>query len=176
MTPLVPDRRAQRRELIVGSILLAFAVAWTVTVYYTVPTGRGPSVGPRAFPLFLGGGLIFLSALMIISALRNAVAPGDDDGAGDGEPPLPPIGLWPQLRIAGSVAAILMAYGWLMQNAGFVLATILVVSFTLWVVIGVRRPLLVIGMSLGITAGCWLAFGKLLGAYMPRGTWLTYFF
>jgi len=173
MNRLVPETRARRRELIVGSILLAFAVAWTVTVYYTVPTGRGASVGPRAFPLFLGGGLIVLSALMVLSALRNAVVPGDDDAAGEGEPP---IALWHHLRIIASVAAIIMAYGWLMQNAGFVLATILVVSFTLWMVIGVRRPLLVIGMSLGITAGCWLAFGKLLGAYMPRGTWLQYFF
>jgi hypothetical protein len=30
-------------------------------------------------------------------------------------------------------------------------------------------------MSLGITAGTWLAFGVVLGAYLPRGTWISLF-
>jgi hypothetical protein len=173
MPDRTPEQREQRRDLIFSSILLAFAVAWTVTVYYTVPPGRGFGVGPRAFPFYLGVALIGLSALLLITTILKAGPPPDT--AGEDEPALAPIAFWPQMRIIASVFVVIGAYGYLMQNAGFVLATLMVVSFTLWVVVGVRRPLLVLGMSVGITGGSWLVFGKILGAYIPRGTWVSFF-
>lgn len=162
-----------RRDVIVGAILLAFAVVWTVTVYQTVPAGRGLGVGPRAFPLYLGGALVVLSALLLLSGLREGgrTSAGEDDDA----PEAMPLTGWPLVRILGSVTGIMIAYGFLMQRVGFLIATAVIVAVTLWFAIGVRKPLLVAGMAIGIPAGCWIAFGKVLGAYMPTGTWIPLF-
>ncbi|WP_114965736.1 tripartite tricarboxylate transporter TctB family protein [Alkalilacustris brevis] len=173
MSRLSPEQREKRRDLIFGSLLLAFSVVWTGTVYFTVPVGRGVGVGPQAFPLYLGASLIGLSALLLLNAWfakGQAMDVPDDE-----EPDMVPIAGWPLARLIVSVCLVIMAYGYLMQSAGFVIATMLVVAFTLWVVVGVRRPVLVVGMSVGITAVSWLVFGQILGAYIPRGTWISLF-
>lgn len=168
-----PEQSDRRRDLVFGSILLVFAVVWTGTVYYTVPVGRGVGVGPQAFPLYLGAGLIGLAVLLLLNAWFGR--PTGAGGPEDEEPDMVPISAWPLTRLIVSVCLVIMAYGYLMQSAGFVLATAMVVAFTLWFVVGVRRPILVLGMATGITAGSWLVFGKILGAYIPRGTWINLF-
>jgi hypothetical protein len=40
-------------------------------------------------------------------------------------------------------------------------------------VLRIRAPLKVAAMSLGLAIGCYLVFGKLLGTYLPPGTWIT---
>ena len=172
MAGKAPEVKEKRRDLVAGSLLLIFGLAWTVTVYNTVPVGRLESIGPRAFPLFLGILLTALAALMVTSVLRGAVAPPDDTLDDEMPAELAPMPFAQHMRIVATVCAIIAAYGYLMVTAGFVLATVLVVSSTLWLAIGIRRPLLIAGMSIGLAGGCWLVFGKLLGAYMPRGTLL----
>lgn len=170
-----------RRDAVAGAILLLFGIAWTVTVYQTVPVGRF-GVGPRAFPLYLGAALVVLSALLTLSGLlrmrrRSAGgAPAPEAGQPEDDAP-PPTGLgpWQMARILGGVCGIIAVYGLLMQPAGFLLATALVVAGTLWFALGIRRPLLILGMSAGIAGGSWAGFGLLLGAYLPRGTWLFLF-
>lgn len=173
MSRHTPEQRDRRRDLIFGSILLVFAVVWTGTVYYTVPAGRGVGVGPKAFPLYLGVTLIGLAVLLLLNALWGK--PTGEGGPEDDEPDMMPISAWPLTRLIVSVCLVIMAYGYLMLNAGFVLATAMIVAFTLWFVVGVRRPVLVLGMAAGITAGSWLVFGVILGAYIPRGTWINLF-
>jgi len=62
-----------------------------------------------------------------------------------------------------------------MQGAGFVVATAAVVAVTMWFALGIRRPVMVLATAAGITAGTWLGFGVVLGAYLPRGTWYALF-
>lgn len=168
--------RTNRRDLFAGIILLAFAAIWTVAVYTTVPTSNY-GVGPRAFPLYLGVALMVLSAFMIAGSLR-APPPGeppspDELDAGDPEVMTASAGL--RFRILLVVCSTIAVYGYLMQKIGFVLATLLTVVVTLLLVLRERRPLVVAGMALGLTVGSWLAFGKVLGAYIPRGTWISLF-
>jgi hypothetical protein len=70
-----------RRDALAGAILLVFGIAWTVTVYQTVPIGRF-GVGPRAFPLYLGGALVVLSALLVLSGLLGLRRHRSGGGAG----------------------------------------------------------------------------------------------
>ncbi|RMD94494.1 MAG: tripartite tricarboxylate transporter TctB family protein, partial [Alphaproteobacteria bacterium] len=164
----------RRRDLIAGSVLLLFAIGWTIAVWLTVPAGYG--VGPRAFPLWLGVALAVLSALLVLQALRREAAPAEagpvEEGEGEEGKAVTP---GRRLLTVATVCAIIIGYGWLMPRLGFMPATALAVLVTLVGPLGERRPVLILGMSLGIALGAWLAFGKILGAYMPPGSWFSLF-
>jgi hypothetical protein len=160
----------RRQDVIAGSVLLLFAIVWTVTVWLTVPPGYG--AGPRAFPFWLGVGLTLLSALLLLKGLIGPYGPVEAVAEEDAEPAVSPL---LRLKLVVLVCAIIVAFGWLMPKIGFMPATALTVAVTLVGPLGERRPVLVIGMALGIALGAWLAFGKVLGAYMPTGSWLSIF-
>ncbi|TCM84984.1 tripartite tricarboxylate transporter TctB family protein [Rhodovulum steppense] len=170
--PPVSEAAERRQELIAGGLLLVLALAWTAAVWLTVPVGQG--VGPRAFPFWLGVALAVLSALLLLKGLRGGHGL-DPPGEGEGSAAAPPVSAGRRLALVATVCGIIAAYGLLMQKIGFLPATVLTVSATLVVALGERRPLVVGGMAIGIALGAWLAFGKLLGAYMPRGTWISLF-
>jgi hypothetical protein len=159
--------RAAHRDRFVGSLLLVFAAAWTATVYLTVPVGFGDSIGPRAFPLYLGVALVALSGLMVLGSFRHAGATDEEEGESVSRTTRT------DLRMAGSVFAIIVAYGFLMQKTGFVIATLAIVAAMMWLVLGVRKPVPIAAMAVGIAFGCWLIFGEILGAYLPPGTWIS---
>lgn len=161
---------ARRQDLIAGAVLCLLGLAWTILVWRMVPEGSG--VGPRAFPLWLGIVLTGLSALLLVRALRPVPSGMGAPEAGPGaEAAEPAAGL--RLRVVATVCLLIMGYGLMMQKIGFLLATALIVAITLVGALGERRWRLVAGMSAGIAVGCWLAFGQVLGAYMPRGSWIT---
>lgn len=161
---------ANRRNRIVGLVLLVVAVVWSVVVFQTIPAGSGGSaIGPRAFPLFLGFILIALSAAIL---LRSFFAREDDPKAAPDEAAPAPVSrseMWP---VAG-VFLLTILYGFLMQKIGFLLATPIVVLIALAVILGVRQPVTIVGMAIGISVGCWIIFGNLLGVYLPRGSWIS---
>ena len=162
----------RRHDVIAGSILLLFAIAWTVTVWLTVPDGYG--VGPKAFPFWLGIALAVLSALLLLKGLLGTydLTSNDDDPADAAAATIP---FRTRLGIVATVCGIIIAFGWLMPKIGFVAAAALTVAVTLVGPLGERRPLLVAGMAVGIAIGAWLAFGQILGAYMPSGSWISIF-
>lgn len=169
------DESVRRREVVTGTILFVLGIAWTTTVYYTVPEGRGAMIGPRAFPLYLGTALILLSGILLVQALAGIIPDASTSDAEIDVGAPPPLGFWQRMPIVVGVCAIIGAYGWMMQALGFLISTILVVATTLLLVVQVRRPMLILGMSLGIAVGAWLLFGQLLGSYMPRGTLIPHF-
>lgn len=159
----------RRQDMIAGSVLLLFAIVWTVTVWRTVPALTG--AGPRAFPLWLGVALAALSGLLLLKAFLGGAE--DTETALTGHEPDGSTGR--RLGVVVTVCGIIVAFGWLMPRIGFMPATALTVAVTLVGPLGERRPVLVIGMALGIALGAWLAFGKILGAYMPPGNWIPIF-
>jgi hypothetical protein len=64
-------------------------------------------------------------------------------------------------------------YGYLLEKIGFVLATPIVVLLVMIVSLRVRSIPKLLGMSLGLTVGCWLIFKKILGIYLANGIWLN---
>ena len=156
---------AAGRDRVAGLVLLGLGLVWSVTVYQTIPGGQGEGdVGARAFPLIFGICLMVLSAILVVSSFRPSEVADDDK--------VEPVS-WFRIRIALSVFALVLAYGFLLFKIGFVLATPLIVAVAMWGILKIRDIKLILAMALGITAGCWLIFGKLLGAYLPPGTWIT---
>jgi hypothetical protein len=168
---------SSRRDMLAGASLFVVAVVWTVIVYVTVPTGDG--VGPRAFPLFLGLLLMGISAVLVFATLYNRRR--EAEGLPETQEYAESLGseaarsaLRLRLRVLVTVCAAIAAYGYLMQKLGFVVATFLTVV-TLLLTLQEHRWRVLCGMGLGITLGCWLIFGEVLGAYIPRGTWISLF-
>ncbi|NDV89485.1 hypothetical protein GTW51_22855 [Aurantimonas aggregata] len=163
------------RDLLTGTVLLILALAWMLMVWRTIPAGAGGGdVGPRAFPFLLGGLLALFSAVMVATALRRSdeetatahTANLSDGEIGDGGGTFTPV---PLLLTFGH----LIAYGFLMQLIGFVLATLVTVASIMIVCANDRSPLRIFLMSIGVTFGCWLIFGKILGVYLATGSWIN---
>lgn len=167
------DHPERRQDVIAGSVLLLFAIAWTAAVWFTVPT-TDYGVGPRAFPLWLGVALGVLSALLLLKGLYGPYGMGEAEAEAE-EAEEHAISHRRRLWLVAVVCGLIIAFGWLMPKIGFLPATVLTVVVTLVGPLGERRPVVVIGMALGIAVGSWLAFGKILGAYMPAGTWISVF-
>lgn len=156
------------RNRIAGSVLLAVALVWIVLVYQTIAPGQGVETGPRAFPLFFGYVLAGLSLILLLQSFR---------------PPAPNLdGSDMPATLPGESAAVLMTiagfvvYGMLLEPFGFIPSTAFVVAVLLLLVLRVRSLVTVAGMAIGLSLGCYLVFGKLLGVYMPPGEIITIYF
>jgi hypothetical protein len=156
-------------DRLAGIALLAIAVSWSGLVYWTIPAGSDGYIGPRAFPLFLGLILSGLSAAMLLRAFlpktgkQPAELSEDTNMSVTGQ----------EVRLAGGVFLVIIGYGFLLEKLGFVLATPIMIVVTLVGVLGLRRPLLIAAIAAGVTIGCWGIFGKLLGVYLPHGSWVS---
>lgn len=154
------------RDRITGIALFAVALIWSALVVWTIPAGQGGGdVGARAFPLLLGILLGLLAALVILASFfETAPAP---------QASVPDAGGRLEYEIVGSVFVGILGYGFLMEKVGFVLATPVFIAALMITVLRSRSPVKISAMSIGLTAGCWLLFGNLLGAYLPRGSWIS---
>lgn len=158
---------ATLRDRIAGSALLAVALVWIVLVYQTIEPSQGTEVGPRAFPLFFGVVLAMLSLLLLAQSFRSRAGAADEDYV-----PVP----------AGEMTAViftvvgLIAYGMLLEPFGFIPSTAFIVVVILFFVLRVRSLLLIGSMAVGLSLGCYLVFGKLLGTYLPPGQIITIYF
>jgi putative tricarboxylic transport membrane protein len=165
---------SNQRDRLVGTILLAVSLIWLSLVYETIPPVDGTIVGPRAFPLLLGGFLFILSLLMVIRSFgRGARAPYGAGHAEADEDKQAPAN-WLEVKLAGGIFLLIVAYGYFLERAGFRLTTALISAVALVVLLQVRRPVLILTYSVGIAVGCWLIFDKLLGAHLPVGSWTSF--
>jgi len=84
--------------------------------------------------------------------------------------------------LPGEWAAVAMTitgfvvYGMLLEPFGFIPSTAFVVAVLLLLVLRVRSLVTIAGMAIGLSLGCYLVFGKLLGVYMPPGNIITIYF
>ena len=160
---------ASLRDRISGLVLLAIAIIWIVIVYRTIEPGQEAEVGPRAFPLFFGFVLAGLSLLMLAQTFWQTSAEAEAEAEGES-------------IISGEIGAVLftiaglVVYGMLLEPFGFIPSTALGVTAMMVFALRVRSPVLIAGMAIGLSLGCYLVFGKLLGTYLPPGTIITIYF
>jgi putative tricarboxylic transport membrane protein len=157
------------RNRISGAVLLAVALVWIVLVYQTIAPSRGSEAGPRAFPLFFGYLLAGLSLLLLVQSFRPPAPDLDHDSGAHAALPRE----W--LSVAIAIGGIVV-YGLLLEPFGFIPSTAFVVALVLPFGLGVKSPVIVLGMAIGLSLGCYLVFGKLLGVYMPPGQIITIYF
>lgn len=155
--------RRQRVDRWLGIVLVLFALAWSWAVVATIPPGWEGEAGPRGFPLLLGIALGALGLYMSASAFRSDAA-ADEDRI---EPPTRP-----EVRTVGLTALVLLAYAFLLDKLGFLVATPIMVAGALWLIVGQRSWPTILILAAGLTVGSYLVFGVLMPARLPEGSWL----
>lgn len=147
-----------------GPCLALLALVWLALVYAYIPAAGGEGEpGPRAFPVLLGALLFVLGVLITVSALRGR-PPGsalERIEAATGR----------EAFVTAATFALLMAYAFLLEKLGFVLATPIVVLVAMRGILRVPRWGVSLATASGITFACWFVFVRLLETPLPRGTW-----
>lgn len=156
---------SRRPDIILSTILLVVSALWCWGVLATIPGAEdGSRLGARGFPLGLGLLLGGLSLVILLQSLR----PGPVESASD-EASTPDISRGVEVWAIVATVGLLVGYAALLEYTGFMIATALVVASAVGPVLGIWRPKLIIGMSVGLSLGIYLIFGKLLGVYLPYG-------
>ena len=160
---------SRRPDIILSTILLAVSALWCWGVVATIPGAEdGSRLGARGFPLGLGLLLGGLSLIILLQSLR----PGSVESAGD-EAAAPDISRGVEAWAIAATVGLLIGYALLLEYTGFVIATALVVAAAVGPVLGIWRPKLIVGMSVGLSLGIYVIFGKLLGVYLPYGKFVN---
>lgn len=161
-------------DRLLGLALLVFAVAWTVIVVETIPSGSSGPVGPRGFPLGLGVLLAGLSGLLILGSFTRDADPDATPETDEPQPKSLTLGV--EVWAVASTVGLLVVYTLLLSYTGFIIGTALTVAAGLLLVLKTPGWRLLLGMSLGMSLGIYLIFGKLLGVYLPHGSWVDIYF
>jgi len=148
----------------IGPCLMLLAVIWLWLAYTYIPGARSEAeAGPRAFPVLLGFVLLGLGAIVTISAvLASRRARADRE--------LPAVMRREGFIVAG-MFALLMLYAFLLERAGFLISTPLMIVLAMRVLLRGQSWSLTLAMAAGTTLCCWLLFAVLLEAPLPRGSW-----
>ncbi|MGH7390331.1 MAG: tripartite tricarboxylate transporter TctB family protein [Candidatus Rokuibacteriota bacterium] len=135
-------------------VVLAVAGAWA-WLARDLPL-RGPGgPGPGFMPLVLCAILGLLGGLLVVLA----------PPAGDREVPGPG---WTQAALVLGLLALYVAAA---AYLGYFAATLPFVAVAMWWC-GSRSPLVVGGVTIGLTLAVWIVLVLLLGVPLPRGRWL----
>jgi putative tricarboxylic transport membrane protein len=157
--------RLQRVNRWLGLVLVLFALAWCWVVVTTLPPGWEGEPGPRGFPLLLG---IVLGALGLYLSTRAFFGRGSLETDQDRVEPVSR----PEVRVVGLTILVFVAYAFLLDKLGFLLATPTMVAVALWLIVGQRSWAKVLLLAAGLTIGSYLIFGVLMAAQLPEGSWL----
>jgi putative tricarboxylic transport membrane protein len=158
MTSRLPD-------ILLSTILLVVSALWCWGVVATIPGAEdGLRLGARGFPLGLGLLLGGLSLVILLQSLKAGAVekPGDETETAD-------VSRGVEVWAIAATVGLLVGYAALLEYTGFMIATALVVATAVGPVLGIWRPKLILGMSVGLSLGIYLVFGKLLGVYLPYG-------
>ena len=161
----------RRPDIILSTILLVVSALWCWGVLATIPGAEdGSRLGARGkMPLGLGLLLGGLSLIILLQSFRPGSVETTSDETTSGEATAPDISRGVEVWAIVATVGLLVGYAALLEYTGFMIATALVVASAVGPVLGIWRPKLIVGMSVGLSLGIYLIFGKLLGVYLPYG-------
>jgi putative tricarboxylic transport membrane protein len=135
-----------------GGITLLLALAFIAGATQIEAALIFDSLGPSAFPIIIG-------VILAISSVYLIVRP-------DPEPD------WPEARRVVEILlalVIMLAYAFLLEPLGFVLATAVASGLLSW---RLGAPLVIAAISgVGIAVGIYVVFHLILGLSLARGPW-----
>ena len=153
-------------NLIASLILLAFEI-WAWIQSGNIKTAKNAAVQPSTFPRVMIVGMgIFTVVLLIQSIVKLARMKADDPLAQKAET----LNFVQDRGVAAALFVILLccAYVALFKTFGYVLVSFLLSGAIMWL-IGLRKPLPLILISLLVPLGMWLIFYKFLKVNIPMG-------
>lgn len=143
-----------------GSLLLLGIIVLIDTNNVLVPPGSG-SVGPQVFPTIIGIFIIAVSIILAIEILRGNY--GQPEGTEFGE-----IKAKTDWKTLSTVAASILTYPFLIESAGFVIAST-VVFFGVGFAYGARKLIRNLLIALIFSLIVFLTFTEFLNVNLPAG-------
>ena len=143
-----------------GSLLLLGLIVLFDTKRMVVPPGSG-SVGPQVFPTIIGGFIVVVSLFLAFEVLRGNY--GQPEGTEFGE-----IKTKTDFKTLGTVCASILTYPFLIESAGFVIAST-VVFFGVGFAYGARKLIKNLLIAIIFALVVYLTFTKLLSVELPAG-------
>ena len=144
--------RERKGTLISTGLLLAFAAAGFVLTLGFPSPAQPIDPGPAAFPRLIFGGVAILALLQLLEP-------------GKGEEELP---RGRQALKVGGVLVLLLVYAAVLKPLGFIVSTVIFLVGAL-ILAGVRRPLPLVLMPVGLAVVLFYVFYELLRVSLPRG-------
>lgn len=163
-----------RSDRWLGPLLSVLALGWLLLAHLYIPASNVPGEpGPRAFPNVLGYALLLLGMVMTVSgfARRREASPAESEAAAAANKGPETSPLKHELRIVLGTFGLLVLYAFLMEKAGFLVSTPIVLVLGMAGILRMRRWRFIALMSGGTTLVCWLVFAVLLRVPLPRGSW-----
>lgn len=143
-----------------GSLLLLGVIVLIDTKNMLVPPGSG-SVGPQVFPTIIGLFIISVALILIIEVLRGHY--GQPEGTEFGE-----IKGATDWKTLGTVSASILTYPFLIERAGFVIAST-VVFFGVGFAYGAKKFLRNFFIALIFSLIVYITFTHFLNVNLPAG-------
>lgn len=143
-----------------GSLLLLGIIVLIDTKNMVVPPGSG-SVGPQVFPTIIGIFIVAVSIFLAFEVLRGNY--GQPEGTEFGE-----IETKTDFKTLGIVSASILTYPFLIERAGFVIAST-VVFFGVGFAYGARKLIKNLVIAVIFALVVYLTFTKLLSVELPAG-------
>jgi len=143
-----------------GSLLLLGIIVLIDTKNMVVPPGSG-SVGPQVFPTIIGIFIVAVSVFLAFEVLRGNY--GQPEGTEFGE-----IETKTDFKTLGIVSASILTYPFLIERAGFVIAST-VVFFGVGFAYGARKLIKNLVIAVIFALVVYLTFTKLLSVELPAG-------
>ncbi len=153
-------------NLIASLILIIFEIwAWYQTTL--IKTAKNAAVQPSAFPriMIIGMG-IFTAILLIQSIIKIANLKADDPLAARAET----LNFIKDRGVLAAFFVILLCVGYVyfFKSLGYVVVSALMCAIVMWM-IGQRKPVVLVLISLLVPLGMWLIFYKFLAVNIPMG-------
>jgi putative tricarboxylic transport membrane protein len=154
--------RRDKLDRVLGLILVAAAFVWLWLAFTYIPGARTEAeTGPRAFPVLLGVALAGLGVAMWLLARTQGIEP------------VAPLTQRETVVVAGTIG-VLVLYAFLLERVGFLIATPIAITLTMWGLVRARSVAAIAGLAIGFTVSCWAIFDALLGTPLPRGSWVLW--
>lgn len=153
-----------RRAWWLGAAVVAIGAIWTAGAFRLPLSDRLSGLGPGAFVLIVGVGLMLLGVILTIQIARGEKfeATDSEDALADAPASLPALAM---------VGAAVLLPAFVMATLGFPLTA--AISYTLVTrSLGARNMIFSFVIGLILSSACWYAFTKLgvqLGAFAPFG-------
>lgn len=133
-----------KTDRIFGVVVILVALAFIVSAY-NLPAGNiFDKLGPKAFPIIVGVGMILSAAMLVIRP--------------DPEPDWPAL---PTLLALGLATAVLVGYAYALKPLGFLFPTAIAASVLSYQITPKRVPAMLTG--LGLSVGLFVIFKYALG-------------
>ena len=146
--------------LALGAIVFGILIVWQTTLIRLTPAYS--KVGPRVIPYIVGAGLVIVGAWLAYEAFTGRAATGTAESE-DADPTLPT-----DWRCIGLLALALIAYLFLIEPAGFIIASAVLFAWAA-IAMGSRRYARDIVIGILLATALYLLFNRGLGLSLPAG-------